>query len=241
MVFMAAEKCVICLIGAMDRLWFHQIILFQEPSLCPLPENPKTPQPTSESPQKSSKNSSHMSVISEQEISPLTSVIISSLQDETSSQESETTHNEERKTRFNLAPIKTRFLSSTKLRKTTSCKSLLELELEEVKGFMDLGFIFRKENLSKRMKRLIPGLQRLDADKNKQDYSSEFTRTTDDHEDDEEKGVMRPYLSEAWLIKRPDSPLLNLRIPTRVSTTADMKKHLKSWARTVASAIQQES
>lgn len=257
---MAAEKCVICLIGAMDRLWFHQIILFQEPSLCPLPENPKTPQPTSESPQKSSKNSSHMSVISEQEISPLTSVIISSLQDETSSQDSETTHDEERKTRFNLAPIKTRFLSSSpksaqkqsrnlgystysqgKLRKTTSCKSLLELELEEVKGFMDLGFIFRKENLSKRMKRLIPGLQRLDADKNKQDYSSEFSGNTDDLEDDEEKGVMRPYLSEAWLIKRPDSPLLNLRIPTRVSTTADMKKHLKSWARTVASAVQQES
>ncbi|KAL2250607.1 UNVERIFIED_CONTAM: MLO-like protein 3 [Sesamum indicum] len=180
--------------------------------------------------------------------------------DETSSQDSETTHDEERKTRFNLAPIKTRFLSSSpksaqkqsrnlgystysqgKLRKTTSCKSLLELELEEVKGFMDLGFIFRKENLSKRMKRLIPGLQRLDADKNKQDYSSEFSGNTDDLEDDEEKGVMRPYLSEAWLIKRPDSPLLNLRIPTRVSTTADMKKHLKSWARTVASAVQQES
>lgn len=91
------------------------------------------------------------------------------------------------------------------------------------------------------MKRLIPGLQRLDADKNKQDYSSEFSGNTDDLEDDEEKGVMRPYLSEAWLIKRPDSPLLNLRIPTRVSTTADMKKHLKSWARTVASAVQQES
>lgn len=186
--------------------------------------------------------------------------MITIFKDETSSQDSETTHDEERKTRFNLAPIKTRFLSSSpksaqkqsrnlgystysqgKLRKTTSCKSLLELELEEVKGFMDLGFIFRKENLSKRMKRLIPGLQRLDADKNKQDYSSEFSGNTDDLEDDEEKGVMRPYLSEAWLIKRPDSPLLNLRIPTRVSTTADMKKHLKSWARTVASAVQQES
>ncbi|KAK4419176.1 hypothetical protein Salat_2330400 [Sesamum alatum] len=253
MVFiMAAEKCVICLIGAMDRLWFHHIVLFQEPSLCPLPEDPKTPKPTSESPQKSSKNSSP-----EQEISP----VVSSPQDETSSQESETTHDdEERNTKFNLAPIKTRFLSSSpksaqkqsrnlgyatysegRLRKTTSCKSLLELELEEVKGFMDLGFIFRKENLSKRMKRLIPGLQRLDADKNKQDYTSEFTRNTDDAEDEEEKGVMRPYLSEAWLIKRPDSPLLNLRIPPRVSTAADMKKHLKSWARTVASAIQQES
>ncbi|KAK4396330.1 hypothetical protein Sango_1469600 [Sesamum angolense] len=168
----------------MDRLWFHQIILFQEPSLCPLPENPKTPQPTSESPQKSSKKQLP--------------------HDETSSQESETTHNEERKTRFNLAPIKTRFLSSPpKLRKTTSCKSLLELELEEVKGFMDLGFIFRKENLSKRMKRLIPGLQRLDADKNKQDYSSEFTRNTDDHEDDEEKGVMSRICRKRGSLKGP--------------------------------------
>lgn len=101
-----------------------------------------------------------------------------------------------------------------------SCKTLVDLELEEVKGFMDLGFLFRKENLTKNIINLLPGLQRYD-------------------EDDEEKGmeITRPYLSEAWIITSPDSPL---RIP-RASTAADMKKHLKFWALTVASAIHQQS
>ncbi|KAL0426397.1 UNVERIFIED_CONTAM: hypothetical protein Slati_2814500 [Sesamum latifolium] len=137
-----------------------------------------------------------------------------------------------------------------------SCKSLAELELEEVKGFMDLGFTFKKENLSQRVMNLVPGLQRIESCNNKtskdRDDSSwdgfGFT-DDDDHTDnivEEKKEVMmmmmmmRPYLSGAWLIKRPDSPLLNLRIP-RVSTTEDMKKHLKDWARTVASAIHQQS
>uniref|UniRef100_A0A803PB83 Uncharacterized protein n=1 Tax=Cannabis sativa TaxID=3483 RepID=A0A803PB83_CANSA len=99
------------------------------------------------------------------------------------------------------------------LEKSMSCKSLGELELEELKGFMDLGFIFRKEHVSPRMVNLLPGLQRLEQ---------------------------VPYLSEAWLIRKPSSPLLNLRVP-RVTAAADMKKHLKFWARTVASEIHQES
>ncbi|KAI3474666.1 hypothetical protein Pfo_029851 [Paulownia fortunei] len=192
-------------------------------------------------------------------------VIMILYKDETSSQESdldkETTH-EERPPRLNLVSSKTRShsfspisakkqsrnlgysgYSAGRLQKTMSCKSLVELELEEVKGFMDLGFIFRKENLNKRMMGLIPGLQRLDAykiEENGTRVSFEITSDNDDFEDDEKKGIMRPYLSEAWLLKIPDSPFLNLRIP-RVSTTADMKKHLKYWARTVASAIQQDS
>ncbi|KAF9590953.1 hypothetical protein IFM89_000498 [Coptis chinensis] len=48
------------------------------------------------------------------------------------------------------------------LRKAMSCRSLFELEYEEVKGFMDLGFTFKKEQLSSRMMSVIPGLQRLD-------------------------------------------------------------------------------
>ncbi|KAI3474008.1 hypothetical protein Pfo_028796 [Paulownia fortunei] len=201
--------------------------------------------PPAESPDYSSKNSSQLSLISEQEISPVASVITGS-QDETSSQESdldkEITH-EERPT--SSKTIKKSWIlgySAGRLQKTMSCKSLVELELEEVKGFMDLGFIFRKGNLNKRMMGLIPGLQRLDAykiEENGTRVSFEITSNNDDSED-EKKGIMRPYLSEAWLSKIPDSPLLNLRIP-RVSTTEDMKKHLKYWARTVASAIQQDS
>ena len=127
----------------------------------------------------------------------------------------------------------TRFSSSTpRLEKSMSCRSLGELELEEVKGFLDLGFTFKKEHLSPRMMSLIPGLQRLNSpNKNKVG-----------EEDEEERSglVSRPYLSEAWLIKRPSSPLLNLKVP-RVSEASDMKKHLRFWARTVASELQQES
>ncbi|OMO73512.1 hypothetical protein COLO4_27056 [Corchorus olitorius] len=149
-----------------------------------------------------------------------------------------------------------------------SCRSMKDLELEEVKGFMDLGFIFKKEHLNKRMISVVPGLLRLGFgfSKTKQiiktddhkpiinldssnsadddhDHDNEIDKEDDDHHDDfeqEKRGVtvMRPYLSEAWLIKRPDSPLLNLRVP-KLSAAADMKKHLKNWAKTVASEIQQ--
>lgn len=139
-----------------------------------------------------------------------------------------------------------------------SMRSLGELELEELKGLMDLGFTFKKENINPRMMSLVPGLQRLRVGahcNNKKTQNSsddddveELANKDNDNDNDHDGGddeveveVTRPYLSEAWLIKRPDSPLLNLRLPTRVSSAADMKKHLKSWARTVASEIQQES
>lgn len=106
-----------------------------------------------------------------------------------------------------------------RLENMRSCKSFYELEHEELKGFRDLGFIFNKEELNPHIKSMLPGLQMLG-----------------------EKQVTRPYLSEAWLINRPDSPLLNLRIPSRsASSGADMKKQLRYWARTVASVINQES
>ncbi|KAF2289956.1 hypothetical protein GH714_039304 [Hevea brasiliensis] len=138
--------------------------------------------------------------------------------------------------------------SSRKLQKYMSCRSLGELELEELKGFMDLGFIFKKENISPRMISVVPGLLRLGLYKSKHNtklINSEVPEDDDDiqrerDKQEEEKGVIRPYLSEAWLIKRLDSPPLNLRLP-RVSAAADMKKHLKFWARTVASVIQHES
>ncbi|KAJ7976983.1 Rna exonuclease 3 [Quillaja saponaria] len=133
------------------------------------------------------------------------------------------------------------------LPKSMSCRTLGELELEEVKGFMDLGFIFKKEHLSPRMMSVLPGLQRLGVHKNEQNTKLMDAKKTvqDDNDDGDEieegsRSVIRPYLSEAWLIRKPDSPLLNLRMP-KVSTAADMKKYIRSWARTVASVIQQES
>ncbi|KAK9127284.1 hypothetical protein Syun_016081 [Stephania yunnanensis] len=133
--------------------------------------------------------------------------------------------------------------SSNRLRRTKSLKSLEELEFEEVKGFMDLGFTFEGGQLNPRMMSVIPGLQRLVG-------SSSTTSIDDDQlimdDQDDQKSIMsgtnkaRPYLSEAWLIKRPDSPLLNLRIPRIKGTSSDVKKQIISWARNVASAIQLE-
>ncbi|KAJ8754268.1 hypothetical protein K2173_002168 [Erythroxylum novogranatense] len=175
----------------------------------------------------------------------------------------------ERPTRFNLITSRARFHSSSpsagkrskrtrcgactlgRLQKSMSCRNLEDLELEEVQGFMDLGFVFNKENLSPRMISLVPGLQRLGLCKklinNSSLIDSGSVAEGDDNklreeeaEAEQERVVIRPYLSEAWLIKRPDSPLLKLRL-ARVSAPSDMKKHLRFWAKTVASVIHQES
>ncbi|XP_057779084.1 uncharacterized protein LOC130997701 [Salvia miltiorrhiza] len=216
---MAAEKSTVCLVAVMDRLWFHQIILFAETPSFRAAEDVKTLI-------HSSKFTSQM-----QEISPL---------DEISSEESDDFEKEtddEIPTRLNLnlnlvsgkgrcqssSPISAqkRWRNHPSLKKSVSCKRLVDLELEEVKGFMDLGFIFRRENLTKRIIHLVPGLQRIGW--------------SEHHSGNE---IIRPYLSEAWAVRSPNSPLLNLRIPA-ASTAADMKKHLKYWAHTVASAIHQ--
>uniref|UniRef100_A0A2P2PMI7 Uncharacterized protein n=1 Tax=Rhizophora mucronata TaxID=61149 RepID=A0A2P2PMI7_RHIMU len=128
-----------------------------------------------------------------------------------------------------------------------SSRSFGELELEEAKGFMDLGFVFKQEHMSPRMMTVVPGLQRLGLcsksklhDPNLIDLDGEIAGDVELGQEEKVRSVVRPYLSEAWLIRRPDSPLLNLRLP-KVSSAAAMKKHLKFWARAVASVIKQES
>ncbi|KAK4440075.1 hypothetical protein Salat_0342400 [Sesamum alatum] len=102
-------------------------------------------------------------------------------------------------------------------------KSLSELEFEELKGFMDLGFVFSEEDRDSGLVEIIPGLQRLGAD---------------DRRKEEEK--LRPYLSEAWQVlnrrRETESPLMKWRVPA-VTNEIDMKDNLKSWAHTVASAV----
>ncbi|KAA8516533.1 hypothetical protein F0562_016961 [Nyssa sinensis] len=264
-----ATHYAICLLGAMDRLWFHQIILFPEPISLLFPKTLKAPQPFSESLTSSSSNISQPS-IPEEEISSVPSAITPPQDDSDNEVDKKETELKERSTRLNLITSKSRSYSSSpptekisktlrhtgsvsSLQKTMRCKSLSELELEEVKGFMDLGFIFNKEHLSPRMMSVVPGLLRIGKQKTERktklmirDASEvevakdEEIEEDEDGDDEDKRGVTRPYLSEAWLIRKPDSPLLNLRIP-RVSAAADMKKHLRNWARTVASVIQQES
>ncbi|KAJ1395963.1 hypothetical protein SESBI_32932 [Sesbania bispinosa] len=248
----------------MDRLWFHQGILFSEPSqptASVAPQHVENPVTISESTSCSSSILSLPPLLDEEtsttDESPSPEKQVSSesisvpLEDGSIDNKEET---KERLARMDVldnrihshsyspsTPNRRRKLRkpatcTRKLQKSMSCKTLGELELDEVKGFMDLGFIFKKEYISPRMMSVVPGLQRLGLHQDE-----EHTQVMNDVEAEEEKrdDIMRPYLSEAWLIKRPDSPLLNLKIPKPCSAS-NMKKHLRFWAKTVASEIHQE-
>ncbi|XP_031105266.1 uncharacterized protein LOC116010136 [Ipomoea triloba] len=106
-------------------------------------------------------------------------------------------------------------------------KSLSELEFKELKGFMDLGFVFSDKDRDSTLVSIIPGLQRLGRE--------------GVEEEGEKKGiaVSRPYLSEAWDVMgenmKNQNSLVNWRIPA-FGNEMDMKNHLRFWAHTVASS-----
>ncbi|MED6131089.1 hypothetical protein PIB30_006709 [Stylosanthes scabra] len=254
----------------MDRLWFHQIILFSEPSAKPA-SKPEKEKPV---------------LITESLSSSLSSIFSLSPGSETSRNESLSSEKQassesipeeallggstinknkkERSARMKVLSNRNRSHSSSpssqhrhrrlirkhdasnnKLEKSMSCRTLRELELDEVKGFMDLGFIFKKETLSPWMMSVVPGLQRLGVLQDQNTQHEQLIKEEEEESDDDEEeqkcrvnNIMRPYLSEAWLIKRPDSPLLSLKIP-KTCSASNMKKHLRFWAKTVASEIHQ--
>lgn len=113
-----------------------------------------------------------------------------------------------------------------KKNKRALSKSLSELEYEEVKGFMDLGFVFSDEDKESDLASIIPGLHNL-GKKEKIDKVVELYDAT-----------RRPYLSESWvyLDRRKEKPLMKWNFPA-LSNETDMKKNLKTWAHTVASAV----
>ncbi|KAL1541287.1 hypothetical protein AAHA92_25529 [Salvia divinorum] len=216
---MATDEYDICLFETMDHLWFHQIVI-------------------------SSKRISQISInISNQQI-PSSSSVVASSQDESKKQESDhveetstttsTSRGEDRATKLYLVSTKTG--SPTSLQKQYSRTSMrkalssADLELEEVKGFMDLGFDFKEHNLSSHVISLILGLQQR-IKSQEQDLGIQF--------DLAEEKYMRSYLSESWLVKMLDSPVI---LSLRISDDSDkLKKHLKDWARIVAATIHQES
>nr|GMC76831.1 ras-related protein YPT3 [Ipomoea batatas] len=105
-------------------------------------------------------------------------------------------------------------------------RSLSELELEELKGFMDLGFVFTEEDKRSSLASIIPGLQRWGSRDN-------------EVSNNESCSVQRPYLSEAWSImdqRKMIKKLLKWRFPPLTNET-NMKDNLKFWAQTVASAV----
>lgn len=115
--------------------------------------------------------------------------------------------------------------------KKTASKSLSELEYDELKGFMDLGFVFSEEDKDSSLVSIIPGLQRLGKNNGSEQEKSKVL-------DGSTFKIARPYLSEAWEVcERKDvNPLMNWRIPA-LSNEVDMKDSLKWWAHTVASTV----
>ncbi|KAB8380451.1 hypothetical protein FH972_024759 [Carpinus fangiana] len=107
--------------------------------------------------------------------------------------------------------------SERKRRKFASAKSLSDLEFEELKGLMDLGFVFSEEEKDSRLVSIIPGLQRLERK-----GGGEINETS----------VLRPYLSEAWDVLG----LENWKIPAP-GNEMDMKDQLRCWSNTVASTV----
>ncbi|XP_011083310.1 uncharacterized protein LOC105165845 [Sesamum indicum] len=127
---------------------------------------------------------------------------------------------------------RTKHAGCRKIRRSGS-RSLSELEFEELKGFMDLGFVFSDEDRDSRLVSIIPGLQRLG--KNVQEESGK------ERGEAPSTAVSRPYLSEAWecledekIVK--NNPLIDWRIPAFGNET-ELKDHLRFWAHTVASAV----
>lgn len=127
-------------------------------------------------------------------------------------------------------------------RNNGSSRSLSELEYEELKGFMDLGFVFPDEDKDSSLVSIIPGLQRL----GRKDNESNSTGTGDNNNNNNNRGVFhyqssvpRPYLSEAWDVQEMENtlkPLVNWRIPA-FGNEMELKDHLKFWAHTVASTV----
>ncbi|KAF8028620.1 hypothetical protein BT93_E1300 [Corymbia citriodora subsp. variegata] len=124
-------------------------------------------------------------------------------------------------------------------------KSLSELEFEELKGFMDLGFVFSEEDKDdSSLVSIIPGLQRLGKKiKDGEEDDEDGDHHQEDGDEKERVGesavVARPYLSEAWEWweeKREEDPLMNWKVPALGNET-DMRESLKCWAHTVASTV----
>ncbi|XP_072983309.1 uncharacterized protein [Typha latifolia] len=232
-----ADNCSNCLQDFMDRLWFHQNILLWEPSGISLQSLMRSKRTNSGPP--SSSSSSNIETVQSTDENENTQPIrrekmptrLNIVIDQPLFQLQQPARNNLRSHPsspciYTGSPSKHRTRMPKKMR---SHKSMSELENYELKGFTDLGFTFNKDKLSPQMKRIIPGLQRIREDSGGSEISIDVN----------EKHFRRPYLSEAWLISQPDFSLLNPQMLSK-SQGADMKNHLRFWARNVASLIHRD-
>ncbi|CAN4082213.1 unnamed protein product [Withania somnifera] len=127
----------------------------------------------------------------------------------------------------------------TRTTKKGLSKSLSELEFEELKGFMDLGFKFSKEDANSSLVDIIPGLQKLCKNRNADDDQQKVNS----FEKYRDKSRTRPYLSEAWGVfemKKKMNALMNWKVP-ETNNENHIKHSLKLWAHTVASSVKQQN
>ncbi|CAN0926854.1 hypothetical protein LINGRAHAP2_LOCUS35556 [Linum grandiflorum] len=252
-----------CILDAMDTLWFHQTILFFSSSLPRQSLTANSPSSLSDEPQlqhqQQARNDGHESSTSlpsqqdggeevEEEVRNImipTRVSPVTIGRGRSHSSSPSTKKRRRRRLGNRTTSSSSSNSSRDREQKQGMqpcmifersRSSRELEMEEVKGFMDLGFRFKAESLSPRMMSVVPGLQRLGGG-----IVINNDVITEDNDNDDEGVIIRPYLSEAWLIRRAsNSPLLNVRrIPG--AAAPEMRRHIRFWARTVATVVQQES
>ncbi|KAH0651202.1 hypothetical protein KY285_031318 [Solanum tuberosum] len=131
------------------------------------------------------------------------------------------------------AAVKNRANVRCRKKRSKNSKSLSELEFEELKGFMDLGFEFSDKDKDSNLVSIIPGLKRL---------GMENERGFDEND---ESGVSRPHLSEAWGVweekkKMEDwkkNALKSWKINSDFGNEMEIKDQLKFWAHTVASTV----
>jgi Protein of unknown function (DUF1685) len=102
-------------------------------------------------------------------------------------------------------------------------RSMSELELEELKGLMDLGFNFSDTEAEKdpRITNIVPGLRQRRVS------------------DGEVKVAKQPYLSEVWRF-RDEAERRRVLRDWRVLANGDerdVKEQLRRWAHVVASTV----
>ncbi|RZC55847.1 hypothetical protein C5167_014695 [Papaver somniferum] len=166
---------------------------------------------------------------------------------QTINSEKEASEDEEQKLNSSSAAAETReasnklMLKGKRLNKMKSNKSLSDLEFEELKGFMDLGFVFSEEDRDSSLVLIIPGLQRLGKNENLNTEAQEEEGKLGRGENNNNNKSARPYLSEAWAVldnkkKEEELLLINWQVP-KLNSEIEMKFHLRNWAHTVASAV----
>ncbi|KAH7657748.1 Formin homology 2 domain (FH2 domain)-containing protein [Dioscorea alata] len=228
------------LLSLFDTLWFYHPILFHNPP----PPSPPPPAPAPEPIHIKvvQRIRSHRRSLSDEQLlhipSPSTATNShSKLQTILSGKEStvlqENTSIEIKKTGNNNNKYSKRRLY--RRRGSSSTKSLSDLEFEELKGFMDLGFTFSNAETDPRLMSIVPGLRRRVACSDDEKFESERHGSDDDDDEEGGRGVVRPYLSEAWEVEE-ERRLRNWKIPASVEGV-DMKDCLRLWAQAVASTV----